>query len=101
MARADLPFFTRFYHGLREAATPVGRFNRQKERAIEKTLPSTVTFITQGPAQNGEIRTETGSGFAVASIPSTKKRPGEVLLATNKHVIETYATDTQGIYTLS
>jgi S1-C subfamily serine protease len=100
MARADVPLGSRFNHIFREAWTPIGRLNRQKERAIEKTLPSTVTFITKGPAQNGEIKMEIGSGFAVASIPSTKKRPGEVLLATNTHVIQTYATDTQGLFTL-
>lgn len=96
MPRADVPLLTQLNHGLREALTPVGRLNRQKERAIEKTLPSTVTIITMNPnADSMEI----GSGFAVA----TSQRPGkpkEIIIATNKHVIDSYNTDTQGVLQL-
>lgn len=94
--RSTVPLLQQFNHGFHEALTSVGRLNRQKERAIEKTLPSTVTLVTQG-ADSAEI----GSGFVVRSTPSQKGRPGEVIIATNRHVIETYYNDTQGAYTLS
>lgn len=99
-ARADVPFLTQLNHGLREAFTPVGRLNRQKERAIEKTLPSTVSIITNYPKQGDEQRMEIGSGFVVASSLG-KDGVREVIIATNKHVIETYNNDADGAYKLS
>jgi len=100
MPRADAPLLNRLNHGLREALTPIGRVNRQKERAIEKTLPSTVSIITLGPDRGQGGSMEIGSGFAVATISAGVNKPREVILATNKHVVDHYNEDTEGLLKL-
>lgn len=100
MSRKDVPFLSRFTHDLYESFTSLGRQNKKKEWAVSKTLPSTFTIITLGPEGPDRREEEIGSGFVVKSTRSTKNMPGEVLVATNKHVIQTFNGDTSGQHSL-